>query len=153
MPLRAASMLKGRDVETLPALKEGGSTRRKGEELARRPLERRPIRLCLGEPRLWEMGVMFEVVGTESERALRFMAGEAGAGVVKRLNIGFDALSGVPSKPFAFFEGEASMFGSTFSESKSSKDSGEKARLFDLVSIGLPAGDFASSWIEIAKRE
>lgn len=152
VPLRAASMLNGSAALDLAALKDGGSTRRKGEELARRPLERRPMRLCLGEPRLCEMGVMLDDVGTESERALWLMADDAGAGVVMRLNIGFAVLRGVPSKPLAFFEGDARILGSTFSESKSSKVSSENARLFDLVSVGLPTGDVASSRIEIARK-
>jgi hypothetical protein len=70
--------------------------------------------------------------------------------VLTRLNMGLAVLSGVPSKPLAFFEGDASMWGSTFSESKSSKLSGEKARLLDLISSDFPAGEVTSSWIEIA---
>src|SRR2546430_13448998 len=33
-------------------------------------VERRPTRLCLGEPRLCEMGVVVVLVGTETERGL-----------------------------------------------------------------------------------
>lgn len=145
-------MLKGSAPVALLALNDGGSTRRKGDELARRPFDSRPIRLCLGEPRLWEIGVMLLDVGTDNERAWRLMAADVVAGVVKRLNIGFEALSGVPSVPLAFFDGERKMFGSTFSESKSSNVSGENARLLDLVSIvGLPAGEALSSCIAIAR--
>lgn len=50
--------------------KVGGSTRLKGEPVVRR-LERRPIRLCLGEPRLRLMGVEFVVLGRGDERAFR----------------------------------------------------------------------------------
>jgi len=52
----------------------GGSMRRYGEE-SRRLAFRRPTRLCFGEPRLWLMGVVFVVVGTETERALGFGLG------------------------------------------------------------------------------
>jgi hypothetical protein len=152
VPLRAASMLKGIEEVALLALKVGGSTRRKGDELARRPLDRRPTRLCFGEPRLCEMGVRFVEVGTESDKALRLIAGDVAAGVVNRLNIGFADLKGVPSEPFVFFDGEARMLGSTFSESNSSMGSGENARLFDFISRGLPAGEVLSSWIEIARK-
>lgn len=55
---------------------EGGSTRLNGELEARR-LERRPIRLCLGDPRLWLIGVELVVFGEES--ALRTEGSEDGA--------------------------------------------------------------------------
>ena len=43
--------------------------------------------------------------------------------------------------------------GSTFSASNSLNVSGEKARLFDLISIlGLPAGEAVSSRIEMATQ-
>lgn len=129
VPLRAVSMEKGKPVGV--ELNFGGSTRRKGEDEKRRPFDRRPIRLCFGEPRLWEMGVGFVVVvvGTESERFLRLRLETEGElkGVVKpedlgmvstRLNV--EGLTGVPLKPLTFLDGEAMVFGSTFSESKSS---------------------------------
>lgn len=153
VPLRAASMEKGRPVGA--ELKEGGSMRRKGEEEKRRPLERRPTLLCFGEPRLWEIGVAFVVAGTERERVLRFEL-EAGVdlkGVVKpevrgmastRLNA--ELLTGVPSKLFAFLDGEATMLGSTFSESKSSAYGLEVSnrRFWEGLAVGLPAGEKAS---------
>lgn len=127
VPLRAASMEKGRPVGV--ELKDGGSTRRKGEDEKRRPLDRRPTRLCLGEPRLWEMGVGFVVAGTESERFVRLRLETEGElkGVVKPEDLGLastrlneEGLTGVPLKPFAFLDGDATMLGSTFSESSSS---------------------------------
>jgi len=48
---------------------DGGSTRLNGELEARR-LERRPMRLCFGDPRLRAMGVELVVLGL-GERALR----------------------------------------------------------------------------------
>jgi hypothetical protein len=69
LPLSAASMEKGRPGLLLE-VKDGGSTRLKGELEARR-LERRPMRLCLGEPRLRLMGVELVVLGFGEERALR----------------------------------------------------------------------------------
>lgn len=141
-------------VVAFSVLNLGGSTHRKGDELARRPLESRPTRLCLGEPRLREIGVNVVVVGTDSDRALRLIAGDCTAGVVNKLNIGFADLNGVPSEPLDFFEGDMSIFGSTFSESNSSNVSGENARLFDFVSSGCLPKDWAlSSWIAIAKRD
>jgi hypothetical protein len=91
------------------------------------------------------MGVILLVVGTERERVLRVMAGVEVVGVLIRLNMGLEVLSGVPSKPLAFFEGEARILGSMFSESKSWNGSGENARLLDLISSGLPAAEAESS--------
>lgn len=159
VPDRAASMENGRPVGV--ELKDGGSTRRKGEDEKRRPFERRPTRLCFGEPRLWEMGVGFVVVGTESETFLRLRLETEGElkGVVKpedlgmaspRLNV--DDLTGAPSKPFAFLDGEATMLGSTFSESKSSVYGLVSNRRFcEGLDVGLllPAGEKAFC-IEIA---
>ena len=108
--------------------KDGGSTRRKGDEEARRPLDSKPTRLCFGEPRLREMGVMLLVVGTDRDKAFRFMAETAGvlAGVVIKLKCCFVEFMGVPSKPLAFLEGDPRMLGSMFSVSKlSAKMSGE----------------------------
>src|SRR2546430_2208404 len=104
-------------------------------------VERRPTRLCLGEPRLCEMGVVVVLVGTETERglglglmlpvlALPVVRNGEFAGVV----VGFDAstranleaLLGVPSMALLFLDGEKNMFGSMFSVSNSSsKGSGE----------------------------
>lgn len=56
----------------LPALNDGGSTRRNGEDELRRCLDRIPIRLCFGEPRLSEIGVLLVIVGTERDSCLRF---------------------------------------------------------------------------------
>jgi hypothetical protein len=145
VPLRAASILNESVAVAFSALNLGGSTRRKGEELARRPLERRPTRLCLGEPRLREIGVKVVVVGTDSDRALRVIAGDCATGVVNKLNIGFADLNGVPSEPLDFFEGDMRILGFTFSESNSSKVSGENARLFDFISRGCLPKDVVLS--------
>lgn len=107
---------------------EGGSTRLNGELEARR-LERRPIRLCLGEPRLWLIGVEVLVFG--EERALRtegiegeaVLAGIGLDGEVNRENCdGFDS----PSNVLDFFVGELKIDGSAFSESSSSKTDGAR---------------------------
>lgn len=128
-PLRAASMLKG--AEGLLCEKEGGSTRRKGEEEARR-LEMAEMRLCLGEPRLLLMGVDFAVL--EGVRILRVDMTEGVAlsdtllaGVETRLN--FEGLTKSKSRlelVLDFLVGEAKMEGSMFSESTSSKISGAR---------------------------
>lgn len=108
----------------------GGSTRRKGEDEKRRPFDKRPTRLCFGEPRLWEMGVGFVVAGTDRERFLRLRLETEGGlkGVVNPEALGkastrlkVEDLTGVPLKPFAFLDGEARVLGSTFSASKSSE--------------------------------
>lgn len=122
---------------------EGGSARRNGEDEKRR-LERRPTRLCLGEPRLREMGVLFVVFGTESESVFglglvapvltleRPSKGEnlgvaVYLGASMRANL--DAFTGVPSTALPFLEGEKRIFGSMFSVSKSSSNgSGERRR-------------------------
>lgn len=68
--------------------KEGGSTRRKGELEARR-LERSPIRLCFGDPRLRPMGVELLVLGFGDERALR-TEGIVGVAVIDGLGLDGD---------------------------------------------------------------
>ena len=77
LPFRAASI--ENDAAELDDGNEGGSTRRNGELEARR-LESRPIRLCLGEPRLWLIGVEVLVFGEESALRIEGMAGEAEIG-------------------------------------------------------------------------
>ena len=125
-------MEKGRPLEVEE--KDGGSIRRKGEEEARRFLERRPIRLCFGEPRLAEIGVVVVVVGTERESGLftgndtelseEFVFEDS----VVRMNLG---LAGMASKFFERLEGELKITGSMFSPSElwsSSKEAAVKVR-------------------------
>lgn len=119
VPLRAASMLKGR--AGLDAEKDGGSTRRKGEEEARR-LVMAERRLFFGEPRLVVMGVDLAVlVGV---RILREeMAGVALreallTGDETRLNLeGLTKSKSREELVFDFLVGEAKTEGSMFSES------------------------------------
>lgn len=125
------------------AEKEGGSTRRKGEVEARR-LERAPMRLCLGEPRLWLMGV--EVVVFGEERVLRTdgMEGEAVRGSLALSGEGTSAkVDGLenPSVVLDFLEGELEVAGLVFSSSSSSKMAGPRLRFpVDAVGLGL-SGD------------
>ena len=121
VPLSAASMENG-NAGLLCAEKEGGATRRKGEVEARR-FERTPTRLCLGDPRLWAMGVDLAVLG--EERALRIDAvdGEAVRGLTALKGEGTsENLDGFenPSEVLDFLMGELKIEGSTFSESSSS---------------------------------
>lgn len=110
-------------------LKEGGSTRRKGELDARR-LEMAWRRLFLGEPRLLVMGVDLAVLG--EERALRTDGTE---GVALRLALLLGLMGEVKMEKLAGLMYPASMLllavldflvgllkteGSTFSESASS---------------------------------
>jgi len=166
VPERAASMVKGR--EGLEGLKRGGSTRRKGlEEKRRLLLERRPTRLCLGEPRLWEMGVVVVLVGTETERDLvlslmlpvlalpEVKKGEL-AGVVVDFDastrVNLEALLGVPSMALLFLDGEKSMFGSIFSVSNSSsKGSGDRRRFIGELRVALD-GEVRLAWGSMAIR-
>src|SRR5262249_27768759 len=130
------------------------STRRKGLEEKRRLLvERRPTRLYLGEPRLWAMGVVVELVGTETDIGLGLglmlpvlalpvvWKGEL-AGVVMGFGastgVNLDALLGVPSIALLFLDGEKRMFGSRFSmSSSSSKGSGERRRFIGELRVAL----------------
>ena len=133
-------MLNGR--EGLLCVKEGGSTRRKGELDARRCLEMAWIRLCFGEPRLLVMGVDFAVFG--DERALRI---DGTVGEVVRLmlcltgEVNRENLAGF-TKPASlllnldFLVGEVNVEGSRFSESMSSKISGARWRL-PVVGVGV----------------
>lgn len=124
-------MLKGSDG--LLCEKEGGSTRRNGEEEARR-LEMAEMRLCLGEPRLLLIGVDFVLEGV---RILRVDRTEGGAlrgllfaGVEMRLNLeGFTKSKSRVELVLDFLVGEAKTEGSMFSESTSSKISGARWRL------------------------
>lgn len=114
--------------------KVGGSTRRNGDEEARR-LEMALIRLCLGEPRLVLRGVDFAVLdgvrilraGTEGV-ALSEMLGLTGD--VMRLNLeGLTKSRSNPELVLDFLVGELNNDGSMFSESTSSKTSGARWRL------------------------
>jgi len=131
VPLRAASMLKG--SAGLLCENEGGSTRRKGEDEARR-LEMAEMRLFLGEPRLLLMGVDLVLDGVRILRVDR-MEGVAFsetllAGVETRLNLeGLTKSKSRVELVLDFFVGEAKTDGSMFSESTSSKISGARWRL------------------------
>lgn len=153
MPERAASMLNGRVGVEEPGA--GASARRNGDDEERRlVLERRPMRLCLGEPRLWAMGVLFVVFGTVRDRLLGFglaapvlalpmpSKGEYfGVAVclgAASMRLNFDDFTGVPSTALPFFDGEKRMFGSMFSVSRSeSNGSGERRRLSGALSWPL----------------
>jgi len=166
VPERAASMVKGR--EGVEGLKRGGSMRRKGLEEKRRLLvERRPTRLCFGEPRLWVMGVVFVLMGTETERDLGLglmlpvqalpetTKGEL-AGVVVSFGastrVNLETLLGVPSMALLFLDGEKRMFGSMFSVSRSSsKGSGERRRFIGELRFALD-GELKLAWADMAAR-
>jgi hypothetical protein len=123
----------------------GGSTRLNGEPVLRR-LERRPIRLCLGEPRLRLIGVELVVLGRCDESAFRtegiegevFTDGtDLDEGDVKMENwTGFEYASPV----FDFLVGELKMDGSMFSASSSSNSNAAR-RLLPEDWAGLPCGD------------
>jgi len=143
VPLRAASMENGS-----PGLlweNNGGSTRLNGEPVLRR-LERRPIRLCLGEPRLRLIGVELVVLGRCDESAFRTEAIEGEVftdgtdldeGDVKMENwTGFEYASPV----LDFLVGELKIDGSTFSASSSSNSNAAR-RLLPEDWTGLPCGD------------
>ena len=118
-------------------IKVGGSTRRKGEDDVRR-FERRPTRLCLGDPRLWLIGVALVVAGRDTDR-VEFLRFSDSVGIevnIDKLGLGLegaasvrmklDAFRGVPSLFFERLVGELKIEGSTFSESNpSSKTDGE----------------------------
>lgn len=149
VPLRAASMENG-SAGLLLRVKEGGSTRRKGELDVRR-LDRRPTRLCLGEPRLRLMGVGEVVFGEDN--ALRTEGIGTGVEEIRPEEIleilvladwdtgvsmnweGFDS----PSLVLERLAGELKTEGSMFSELKSSsKDEAWYRRLPVLDWVGLP---------------
>lgn len=139
VPLNAASIEKG--SAGLLCEKDGGSTRRNGELEARR-LERAPMRLCFGEPRLKLMGVELLVLG--EERALRTdgMEGEAvSGGLVREGEATRENLEGLenPSLVLDFLLGELKMDGSTFSESSSSKMEGARRLPVEGVRDGFSA--------------
>jgi hypothetical protein len=131
VPERAASMLKG--SEGLLWEKEGGSTRRKGEDEARR-LVMALMRLFLGEPRDLVMGVERAVL--EGVRILRVDRAEGVAlsetlftGDETRLNLeGLMESKSRVELVLDFLVGEAKTEGSMFSESRSSKISGARWR-------------------------
>jgi len=120
-------MLKGAE----DGLKDGGSTRRKGEDEARR-FEMAEMRLCLGEPRLLVMGVDLAVL--EGVRILRVDMTEGVAlsetllvGVGTRANLeGLTRSKSRVELVLDFLVGEAKIEGSMFSESASSKISGAR---------------------------
>ena len=157
VPERAASMEKGR--KGVDGLKRVGSTRRKGPEEQRRLLvERSPMRLCLGEPRLWAMGVVVVLVGTETERSLGFglilpVLALPAVGKWKLTGVvvqDFDASTGVPSMALLFLDGEKRMFGSMFSESNSSsKGSGERRRFIGELRAAFD-GEVRLAWAIMA---
>jgi hypothetical protein len=114
-------------------LKEGGSTRRNGDDEARR-LEMALMRLCLGDPRLLLMGVDLVLEGV---RVLR-VDGTRGVALSETLFTGDETrlnLEGLMKSKsrvelvLDFLVGEAKTEGSTFSESASSKISGARWRL------------------------
>jgi len=134
----------------LLCVKDGGSTRRKGE-LDTRRFETAWRRLFLGEPRLVEMGVDLAVLGDESALrtdgtegvALRLLAlGLAGEVKMEKL-AGLMYPASLWLAVLDFLVGLLKMDGSTFSESASSKISGARWRLpVDGVGIDFrPCGD------------
>lgn len=113
----------------------GGSTRLYGEPVVRR-LESRPMRLCLGDPRLRFIGVELLVFGRGDERAFRtegiegevVIDGTGLDGEVKMENwTGFEYASPV----LDFLVGELKIDGSTFSASSSSNTDGARRLLAD----------------------
>jgi hypothetical protein len=151
VPERAASMLKGSDG--LLCENEGGSTRRNGEDEARR-LVMALIRLCLGDPRLLLIGVDLAVL--EGVRILRVDRAEGVAlsetlftGDETRLNLeGLMKSKSRVELVLDFLVGDAKTEGSMFSESTSSKISGARWRLpVDVVGDGFMG---ESKWDEMA---
>jgi hypothetical protein len=134
----------------LLCVKDGGSTRRKGELEARR-FEMAWRRLFFGEPRLLEIGVDLAVFGDESALrtdgtegvALRLLAVGL-VGEVKMENLaGLMYPASLLLAVLDFLVGLLKMDGSMFSESASSKISGARWRLpVDGVGIDFtPCGD------------
>jgi hypothetical protein len=151
VPESAASMLNGSDG--LLCVNEGGSTRRNGEDEARR-LVMALMRLCFGEPRLLLMGVDFAVL--DGVRILRVDRVEGVAlsdtlftGEETRLNLeGLMKSKSRVELVLDFLVGEAKTEGSMFSESASSKISGARWRLpIDVVGVGFMG---ESTWNEMA---
>jgi hypothetical protein len=130
VPERAASMLNGRDG--LDWLKEGGSTRRKGDDEARRCFEIALMRLFLGDPRDLLIGVDFVLDGVRIFR-VDITDGVALSETLldeTRLNLeGFTKSKSRVELVLDFLVGEAKIEGSMFSESASSKISGARWRL------------------------
>lgn len=131
VPESAASMLKGTDG--VDWLNEGGSTRRNGDDEARR-LVMALMRLFFGEPRLLLMGVDLVLEGVRILRA----DGMEGVALSETLLTGDETrlnLAGLTKSKsrvelvLDFLVGEAKTEGSMFSESTSSKISGARWRL------------------------
>lgn len=122
--------------------KAGGSTRLKGELDVRR-LERRPMRLCFGDPRLRLMGVELLVFGDERAFRTEGIAGEEETedGLGLDGEVMSENLEGLdnPSTVLDFLVGELKMEGSTFSESSSSNTDG--ARRLPVVGCVCLSGD------------
>jgi hypothetical protein len=148
VPLRAASMENG-SAGLLLRVKEGGSTRRKGELDVRR-LDRRPTRLCLGEPRLRLMGVEVvfgednalrtEGIGTSVEeiRPEEMLEMLVLAGWDTGLSMNWEGFDS-PSLVLERLVGELKTEGSIFSELKpSSKDEDGHRRFPVLDWVSLP---------------
>ncbi len=148
VPPRAASM-GNRGAVLLLRVKEGGSTRRKGELDVHR-LDRRPTRLSLGDPRLRLMGVEEAAFGKSN--ALRTEGVGTGVveirpeGILEMLVLaGWDTGVGMnwegfnsPSLVLKRLVGELETEGSMFPEPKSSsKDEGGYRRLPVLDWVGF----------------
>jgi hypothetical protein len=127
--------------------------RRNGDEEKRRCFERRPTRLCLGEPRLCEIGVLFVGAGTDNESCLRLIDAVFGvfAGVLNdccgmaSTRENFEDLCRVPSD--ALDRLDCRTLGSTFSASNSSAK-GESRRLVPGLRDSFPGEQ--ASWVGIA---
>lgn len=130
--------------------KDGGLMRRNGLDEARRPFDKRPTRLCFGEPRLALMGVVVVVVGTDSDTGFLVEIADFIGDVGFRMNL--EGLIGVPSKFFDRFEGELKMAGSTFSESSdSSKVVTERRRLPGDTTLCFEGGEETEVGIAIGR--
>jgi len=107
------------------------------------------------------MGVVFVVVGTETERTLVL-----GLGLIELVLLGpkrskgeyfgvafsvmVEGFMGVPSTALPFLDGEKRMFGSTFSVSKSSSNGSRDNRRFIGVFSWPLMGEVMLDWDEIA---
>lgn len=120
--------------------------RRKGLEEARRPLDRRPIRLCFGDPRDAEIGVVVVVFGTDTDiglRGERIGRLEDADGLSLSCKMNLEGLIGVPSMFLVRLEGELRTDGSIFSASSngSSNIVADRARLPGEDNVGFELGE------------